>query len=430
MQLRSDRRQFLAGMAAISAGYWSESTSIRAADVPSERLNLAVIGIGGRGAANLDGVKGQNIVALVDVDEKTGGKSFEKFPNVERFQDFRRMFDKLENKLDGVVISTPDHTHFHPAYWALQRSKHVYLEKPLAHNVWEVRTLTKMAAEKKLATQLGSQRHTLSGLRNGVEIVKSGILGEIKEVHSWIGSSRGLPDPLGKSTECPKTLNWDLWLGPREDRPYVAKLAPYDWRFWWEFGTGETGNWGCHVLDIPFWALDLQYPTSVRGTGPAPDPLRTPKSMHTTLEFPARNELCAVTLHWYQGKPPILDEQKIDTSSAKGANNLFIGSKGMLLCGFGEHQLFLNGEKANVKIATTLPKSPGFYNEWFNACRGETPATCNFNYSGPMAETVLLANIAYREQTSFTWDATAMKSDNDKVNMHLQENYRKGWEIG
>jgi predicted dehydrogenase len=429
MSWTTHRRHFLASTAAVSAGYWLGTTPSQAADSPNNKLNLAVIGIGGRGSSNLGGVKGQNIVALVDVDEQRAGKAFEQFPTAERFQDFRKMFDKLENKIDGVVISTPDHTHFHPAYWAMQRGKHVYLEKPLAHNVWEVRTLTKMAAEKKLATQLGSQRHTLEGLRNGVEIVKSGILGEIKEVHSWVGSSRGLPEPLGKPSECPKTLNWDLWLGPCADRPYVAKLAPYDWRFWWEFGTGEAGNWGCHILDIPFWALDLQYPTKVRGTGPAPDELRTPKSMHTILEYPATNKRGAVTLNWYQGKPPIIDEQKIDTSTAKGANNLFIGSKGMLLCGFDSHQLFLNGEKANVKISPTLPKSPGFYNEWINACRGEIPATCNFNYSGPMAETVLLANIAYREQTTFNWDAISLKSDNDKVNKYLREDYRKGWEI-
>jgi predicted dehydrogenase len=156
------------------------------------------------------------------------------------------MFDTLEKEIDGVVISTPDHTHFHPAWWALERGKHVYLEKPLAHEVEEVRRLTEAARAKKLATQLGCQRHAFPGLRAGVDLVKAGTIGTVTEVHSWIKSKRGLPKPLGASERPPATLDWDLWIGPVAARPYTAGLAPYDWRFWWDFGTGETGNWGCH----------------------------------------------------------------------------------------------------------------------------------------------------------------------------------------
>ena len=427
MSSRLNRRQFGQIAGAIGAGYFVGHGLNARAEGPNDKLNLAVIGIGGRGGANLGGVKDQNIVALCDVDDRRAGKAYGSFPEAKKYTDFRRMFDALENRIDGVVISTPDHTHFHPAYWAMTRGKHVYLEKPLAHEVWEVRTLTKMAAEKKLATQLGSQRHTLEGLRNGVEIVKSGILGTIKEVHSWIDSKRGMPKSPEGTEAVPAGLDWDLWLGPNASRAYTKGFAPYDWRFWWEFGTGETGNWGCHILDIPYWALDLAHPTHVTGRGPTPDVTKTPTSLATRLDYPARGKWPAVSVHWYQGKPPILAERKLNGS---GMNNLFIGEKGMLLCGFKDYKLLPETDFAGFEgPQQTFEPSPGFYKEWLDACRGGTPATCNFDYSGPMAEAVLLANIAYRVQGEFAWDAAALKSDHAEVNKLLQREYRKGWEV-
>jgi predicted dehydrogenase len=432
MSQRLTRRRFnQSAAAAVGAGYMAglgRSASEVRAESANDKLNLAVVGIGGRGAANLKSVADQNIVALCDVDDRRAGKAYEQFPQARKYQDFRKMFDALENQIDGVVISTPDHTHFHPAWWALQRGKHVYLEKPLAHEVDEVRRLTQLAQEKKLATQLGSQRHTLPGLRAGVEIVKSGILGTITEVHSWIDSKRGMPAPLGEAESVPAGLDWDLWLGPNAMRPYTAKLAPYDWRFWWEFGTGETGNWGCHILDIPFWALDLKYPTKVSGSGPTPDATMTPTSLATTLEFPANERRPAVAVHWYQGKPPVLAQHGAD--KLKGINNLFIGTEGTLACGFNGFKLLPESKFADYKQAPkTLEPSPGFYKEWFQACRGGKPATCNFDYSGPMAESVLLANIAYRVQGEFAWDAAAMKSNRADVDRFLRREYRKGWEV-
>lgn len=427
--LRLSRRAFVATTAVAGAGYFAGHglRSVRA-ESANDKLNLAVIGPGGRGAANLKGVADQNIIALVDVDERRAGKAFEQFPQAQKFTDFRKMFDALESKIDGVVISTPDHTHFHPAYWAMQRGKHVYLEKPLAHEVEEVRRLCDMAREKKLATQLGSQRHTLTGLRNGVEIVKSGMLGTIKEVHSWIDSKRGMPADLGKAKPVPAGLDWDLWLGPVAERPYTDKLAPYDWRFWWDFGTGETGNWGCHILDIPFWALDLGHPTHVSGSGPQPDAQKTPTSLVSRLDFPAQGARPAVSVHWYQGKPPILKELGLD--KVRSVNNLFVGTEGTLLCGFGDFKLLPEEKFAGFKgPATTLTPSPGFYQEWLDACRGGTPATCNFDYSGPMAESVLLANVAYRVQGEFAWDAAKLTSGRADVDALLRRAYRKGWEV-
>lgn len=424
------RRQFLSTTAAVAgASYfathgWAAPRAISAND----KINIASIGVGGQGKAiTSSAIKSHNLVAMCDVDEKRAGEHWEKQTKAAKFSDFRKMYDKLEKQIDAVAISTPDHMHFHPAYGALMRDKHIYLEKPLAHNVWEVRTLTKLAADRKLATQLGNQRHALQGLRDGVEIIKAGLIGDVSEVHSWIGGNRGMPADLSAPKEPPAGLDWDLWLGCRPERPYTDKLAPYDWRFWWEFGTGESGNWGCHILDIPYWALDLQYPTNVSGSGPEPDPLKTPKSMNTTLEFAATSKRPAVKVHWYHGTPPILAEKKLE---AGGMNNLFIGSKGMLLCGFGKYKLLPEENFKTAKAPSTFTKSPGFHQEWFDAIRGGTPATCNFAYSGPMAESVLLANIAYRVQGTFGWDGQEMKAQgNPGVDKFLREEYRKGWEV-
>ena len=405
------------------------------AEGPSDKLNVAVVGLGGQGGSNLYGVKTQNIVALCDVDTVRAGNAFEQHPGGKKFTDFRRMFDSMEKEIDAVVISTPDHTHFHPAWWAMERGKHVYLEKPLAHDVAEVRRLTEAARKKGLATQLGSQRHVLKGLRDGVEIVKSGLLGTIKEVHSWVASSRGMPELPGDPQPVPAGLDWDLWLGPAAERPYTKGFAPYDWRFWWEFGTGETGNWGCHVLDIPFWALDLAHPVHVVGSGPQPDPQRTPQSLTSRLDFPARNSasgqsLPAVSVHWYQGVPPIVVERGIDAATAKGKNTLFIGTEGMLICGFDGWSLLPAEKFADFRgPKETIPKSVGFHREWLDACRGGMPATCNFQYSGPLAESVLLANIAYRVQGKFDWDAASIQSNRDDVNALLRREYRRGWEV-
>ncbi len=296
------RRDFLKTTGTIGAGVWLGVTpGTGRAESPNEKLNLAAIGVGGRGAQNLEGIGKQNIVAICDVDDVRAGKAYEQFPAARKFYDFRKMFDAMERKIDGVVISTPDHTHFHPAWWAIERGKHVYLEKPLAHSIWEIRKLSDAAAEKKIATQLGSQRHTLPALRQAVELVRAGAIGTIKECHSWVASSRGMPTRSATPGQAPSTLQWDLWLGPNKERPYDEDVVPYNWRFWWEFGTGEAGNWGCHILDIPYWALELKYPTHVEGSGPPPDPTRTPTAMATTLEFPANDKRPAVKLHWYQG---------------------------------------------------------------------------------------------------------------------------------
>jgi predicted dehydrogenase len=422
------RRSFLKQAGLLGTGVWLGAAGSNQAQGPNDKLNVAVIGLGGQGGSNLGAAASQNIVALCDVDDMRAGRAYERFPQARKFYDFRRLFDEMANRIDAVLISTPDHTHFHPAYWAMQRGKHVYLEKPLAHSVWEVRTLTRLAAEKKVATQLGCQRHAMDNMRRVAELLQSNVIGTVRECHAWIGGNRGMPAVPTDTPPVPEHIKWDLWLGPAAERAYHSAYAPYRWRFWWDFGTGETGNWGCHILDIPFWGLGLRHPTRVEASGPPVHPQTTPTSMTTRFNFPAEGKRDALTLHWYHGTPPILQKLGIN---AGGANNLFIGSEGMMLAGFGMYRLLPEEKFRNARLPDPfLPRSPGFHREWFDACKGGRPASCNFDYSGPLTETVLLGNVAYRAGGGFEWDhANLRAAGNPRVEQYLRSHFKKGWEV-
>lgn len=422
------RTALKASLGVAATGVWI-APEIRSAESRSanERLNVACIGIGGQGAANLAGVKGQNLVALCDVDDQRAGDGYAQHPKAAKFYDFRVMFDKMEKEIDAVVVSTPDHTHFNASMEALQRGKHLYCEKPMAHSVWETRQMTDLAAQQGVATQLGVQRHTMANMHRTVELIRAGAIGKVSEVHSWMTGDRGMPKMPTKFPPVPSHVKWDLWLGPAAERPYHPDYCPYGWRFWWDLGTGETGNFGCHILDIPFWALELTYPTRVEGSGPPVHPETTPKQMTTEMRF----EDQGVDLHWYHAKngPPILKQKGLD---GKGMNTLFIGSEGMLLTGFNRMQL-LPEEKFRdyQRPEKSIPESPGFHQEWINACKGGEAATCDFRYSGPLSEAVLLGNVAYRAGGGFDWDAKNLKaSGNPAVDPYLKSHVRKGWEIG
>ena len=422
---KMNRRQILRYGAAATAGLWI--TTDRAGASPNDKLNVAVIGIGGQGRSNLNDVSRENVVALCDVDDERAGNAYTKFPKAKKFYDFRRMLDKMDAQIDAVTVSTPDHTHAHPAMMAMRMGKHLYCEKPMAHAVSEVRAMTEIAREKKLATQLGVQRHTIGNMHRVVEVVRSGAIGEVREVYSWVSGDRGMPAVPTKFTPVPSHLKWDLWLGPAKERSYSPAYCPYNWRFWWDFGTGETGNWGCHILDIPFWALQLGHPTKVSASGPPSDPQRTPKSLTTRIEFPSRGKLPPVTIHWCHTKKPfpIMKENNIPHSG----NTLFVGSKGMLACDFGKRKLYPEKQFADFnEPEQTIPDSPGFHKEWIQACKGGQPATCNFDYTGPMTEAILLANMAYRVGKEFEWDAKAMKAKGcPDADAHIHPEYRKGW---
>ncbi len=424
------RRSFMK-TAAFSVAAMKTGPAIARTRSANEKLDIAFIGIGGMGLTNFKEMRRENVVAVCDVDLERAGEAYQRFEKSQQFMDFRRMFDKMHASIDAVVISTPDHTHFHPAYMAMDLGKHVYLEKPLAHSVWENRVLTEMARSKGLVTQLGAQRHAYDNMRRVVELIKTGAIGEVAEVHSWVNSSRGMVPPRDAETPIPDTLDYDLWLGPATiDFPYDPDVTPYGWRFFWDFGTGETGNWGCHILDIPFWALDLDYPTHVSAGGQEPHSLMTPKDFHATLDFPAKGDRQAVKLHWYQkdGGPDILRELGLPVAG----NTLFIGSDGMLLCGFKERKLLPEDKFADFEPPEPfIPESPGFRNEFINACKGDdTPPTCNFDYTGPLAEAVLLANNAFRASSGFDWDHRTMTcKDAPDAQALIRSDYREGWEV-
>ncbi len=436
------RRNFIKS-AAIGAAALRTGPAFAASGSANEKLDIAIIGLGGQGNYSYQNVRQENIVAVADVDSVRAGKAFERFDASQRFTDYRRMLDKMHNSIDAVVVATPDHTHFHPAYMAMDLGKHLYLEKPMAHNVWEVRKLTELAAHKGVATQLGMQRHVKDNMHRVTELIQAGAIGDVTEVHSWVDSDRGMFPRLKEQQSIPSTLDYDLWLGPVEHRPYDPEITPYGWRFWWDFGTGEAGNWGCHILDIPFAALDLDYPTHAAAVGPEPHPEMTTKEMHSTFTYPAKGERKALELHWYQapGGPAILKDLGL---SGDGKNNLFIGTNGMLLCGFDERTLLQKDSGGNWETklthsdgmgfdvpAKSVPDSPGFHKEFLNACKGDsTPPTCNFAYSGPLSETVLLANAAFRSKTSFDWDHSSMTCvDTPAAQAHIKPAYKKGWEL-
>ena len=427
---QTTRREFIQQTAALGAVAMSSSmaSTSRAATSPNEKLNLAFIGVGNRGGANFNSLKHQNVVALCDVDGHMAKKVFEQYPDVPKFVDYRQMLDKLHNQIDGVVISTPDHTHFHPAYQSLQLGKHIYLEKPLAHSLWETRTLCELAREKGVATQLGVQRHTLKNMRHSVAMIQEGAVGTVSEVYCWVSGDRGMPPLPTDKPSVPSHLDWQLWLGPATYSDYSPKVAPYGWRFWWDYGTGETGNWGCHILDMPFWALGLKHPQHVSADGPALDPRRTPKQMQSTLEFAASDTHGPVTLHWdhAQDGPDVLRQHNLPS---KGYNTLFIGSEGMLLTGFDKYQL-IDGRDVSNQVQEPEPLSiQSFYEEWIAACKDGETATCDFTYSGPLAETVLLSNLAYRSQSAFDWDSQALTASTPAAQAMVKSEFRKGWEV-
>lgn len=426
------RRQVLGAIAAgaAGAGVWSAAATAQDTRSANDRLNLAFVGVGGRGRANLDALAklGENVVALCDVDQKRAGNAFQQHAKAERFEDYRRLLDKLGSRLDGIVISTPDHTHAHPALMAMDLGLHCYCEKPMAHSIYETRLMTEMARRKGVATQLGAQRHALANVHRVVELVKAGALGPIRECYAWIGGDRGMPQPATKFPPVPDHLNWDLWLGPALERPYSPSYAPYDWRFWWDFGTGETGNWGCHILDIPFWALDLSHCNEVSATGPPRDDQRTPRSMHAVCKFPARDDHKPLTLHWmHTNKQPEVAAQAGLPHYKTGV--LFVGERGMLLSDFGRHQLHPQEQFQQRPEVQRLPNSPGFYKEWTVACKGGPAASCHFDYTGPMSETVLLGNLAYRVGESLRWDAANMDAGNAAAAAMIRPQFRKGWEM-
>ena len=413
----------------------------------NEKLNIAIIGCGGRGAANLGGVAGENIVALCDVNRAAVNQAAAKFTKAHRYSDFRKLFDERHKEFDAVVVSTCEHTHAFATLAALRLNKHVYCEKPLTHNIAEARIIREAAAKVKVATQMGTQIHATDNYRRVVELIQSGAIGGVSEVHVWVGRAWGRQSPedakankdivtvLERPTESvtpPADLDWELWLGPAPARPFNPVYVPGPkWYRWWAFGNGTMSDLGSHWNDLPFWALKLKAPTSVESSGPPPHAEIAPASMQCMYQFPARPGMPPVKMTWYQGanKPAPWSEKQIPQWDS---GVLFVGENGkMLLSDYNKHLLLPEKEFADYKRPLPfIPKSIGHYAEWIHACKTGDPTTCNFEYAGWLTESNHLGNVAYRAGKKLEWDATAMKATNcPDADQFIGREYRKGWKL-
>jgi len=394
----------------------------------NERLNIGIIGTANRASENINGVKGENIVAVCDIDDGYLAHAKEQFPAAQAFTDFRKLMDL--NKLDAVVVSTPDHMHVPATVAALKRGKHVYCEKPLSHSVWESRYATKLAAEKKLATQLGTQIHATDNYRRVVEHIRAGAIGKVNEVHVWVGKTWSGGERPKDEPPVPAGIHWDQWVGPAPMRPYHPAYMPGNWRRWWDFGSGTLGDMGCHYVDLPYWALSLTAPTRIEAQGPPPHPETTPEWMIVNYDFPANGDRPPVKLAWYDGGPrPAL--MKKPGMPDWGDGVLFVGDKGMLLADYGRLMLLPEASFQGFKPPEpSIPNSIGHYAEWIQACKTGSPTTCSFDYSGPLTEAILLGMVAFRAGKPITWDAANMKCvGNPDADKFIRRDYRAGWEL-
>ncbi len=430
MAKQISRRRMIVNTSLAGAGVWlTGGVSLRADTSPNEKLNIALVGAGGRGASNLAGVAGENIVALCDVDERRAAATFDRYPGVRKFHDFRKMLDDMDKQIDAVVVSTPNHIHAPASAMAMRMGKHCYCEKPLTHSVHEARTIARIAAEKKVATQMGTQIHASGNYRRVVELIQSGAIGPVREVHIRLAGGGTAGDRPQETPPVPPELNWDVWLGPAPSRPYHPCYVPHDWHYWWDFGGGALGNMGCHYLDLAFWALDLRHPVAIEAEGPAVHLESTPRPQTVRWEFPARGDLPPVTLTWDHGRkrPPFWQEHELPD----WAWGVFVGSKGMLLANYGKHALWPESQFADLKRPDpTIAKSTGHHQEWIAACKTGSLTTCNFDYSGAVTETVLLGNVAYRCGKRIDWDPVNLKIPNaPEAEQFLRREYREGWKL-
>ncbi|HLY10190.1 MAG TPA: Gfo/Idh/MocA family oxidoreductase [Planctomycetota bacterium] len=429
-----NRRDFLRHSSTAAAGFWiaGRQTGYGQEKSPNAKLNVGHVGVAGmRGADHLGAMGSQNQVALCDVDDKNLAQAAVKLPGAATYADFREMLEK-EKSLDCVVLSTPDHIHAPAGVMAMKLGRHLYTEKPMARTVYEVRVMTQTAAERKLKTQMGTQIHAGDNYRRVVELVQGGAIGAVREAHVWLGPTPWTAAGLPKDDKpAPEGLHWDLWLGPSEERPYSPRYHPMKWRCYWNFGGGHLADMGCHYIDLVFWSLKLGHCATAEAEGPEVDEHGAPPWLVAKWSFPARGELPPCTLTWYHGDkaPAALTEKKL--GDWKGPGVLFIGDKGMLVSNYGQHKLLPEPDfKDYVRPEPTIAKSLGHHQEWIEAIRGGKASLCAFDYSGPLAETVLLGNVAYRTGRKLDWDAVSLKAKNcPEADRFLRRDYRKGWTL-
>lgn len=454
-KLNSSRRDFLKKSAVATAGITiipSFAVGGLGHRAPSDKLNIVGIGVGGKGHPNLVGMNTDNIVGLCDVDWKYATTCFKEFPKAKRYYDWRKMFDEMNGQFDAVMVATADHTHAAIAAHALTLGKHVYCQKPLTHSVYESRLLTKLAAKHKVATQMGNQGNSGDGVRQVCEWIWNGEIGEVREVHAWTDRPiwpQGLQRPIEKMTP-PDTLNWDLFIGPAPMRPFHEIYTPWNWRGWWDFGTGALGDMGCHIIDPVFKALMLEYPTAVEASSTPFNMDSAPNAQFVRYDFPQRDNLPKVgmpqvTVHWYDGglMPPRPAE--LAHGEQMGDNDggcIFYGSKGKIMCGtyaqnptllpVSRMETFVQPNKTIRRISDAM--NGGHEQDWIRACKESREtrleASSNFNYAGPLNETVVMGVLAVRLQNlnyKLLWDGPNMRftniSSSDKIRVIAKDEF-------
>ena len=408
---------------------------------PSDKLNIACIGVGGMGKSDVDGVSGENVYVLCDVDQKAAEESYRKHPKAKRYTDYREMLSREAGNIDSVTVSTPDHSHAAAAMLALKANKHTYCQKPLARTLHEVRALAAQARKTKVSTQMGNQGHTFDGTKLLREYVEAGAIGTVREVHYWTNRPiwpQGIDRPTELHTPAP-TLDWNLWLGPAADRPYHPAYAPFRWRGWWDFGTGALGDMACHGMDAAFWILDLGYPERIVPESTALYTESAPKASRVEYHFAAKGARPPVRVYWRDGdfRPPrpIALAPEMTWPTADIGGQLWVGDDGMIVAGmYGENPTHLDAArdkelKANPP-AEKYPRSKGVYQEWIEACKGGAPAQSDFaGHAGALTEMVLLGCLAVRGGKTLEVSRTGAI-----INVKLPEEwmtpaYRKGWEL-
>jgi predicted dehydrogenase len=441
------RRKFLQSAAVAGTGAMFIPNFISCA--PSNSLKYAVIGVGGRGQASWDKVAPEDIVALCDVDDVSAADGYKALPHAKRYKDFRKMFDEMESEFDAVIIATPDHTHFPATMAAMQLGKHVLVEKPLAHNIWQLRTLKKAAKYYGVVSQMANQGHTTNGIRQIKEWYDAGVLGEVKEVHAWLGPLDFKRDyffdkpanfpPLAQ--QVPANLDWDLWVGGAKKNDYNKIYAPVKWRGFYDYGNGKLGDWACHMLDAPFWALGLGMPLSVdvETVNPVADHSFVSDESEVTYKFAARGDKAPVTLKWSEGisMPEIRPEWGIDR--LPGGGMIMFGSKKTLITGSRPNNPHLMVSKEEWKdfqenapaqtIKRVGEEKP--VQEWIDAIKGDYLPGSNFDYSADLTEMALVGVLAQRSNTSFKYDSKNMKAvGHSELDKFIKEPVREGWSYG
>ncbi len=450
------RRQLL-GCAATTAGFFIVPRHVLGGQgnrPPSEKLNIAGVGLGSMGVDNLRACDAENIVALCDVDRDMAAVTFQRYPKAKRHKDYRRMLDK-EGSIDAVIVATPDHTHAVIAAAAMKRGKHVYCQMPLTHDVWEARQLAKIARETGVATQMGNERYSAPTIRRACEWIWDGCIGSVSQVHCWTNRPQwpqGMSRPKGRPA-VPSGLEWDFWLGPAAERAYHDAYHPYNWRGWREFGTGALGAMGCHVMDGAFWALRLAEAAkfTVEAETLGLTAKSYPRASTVRYSFGARGDTPPVTLNWYDGgRRPPRPEEMPDTREFIGSNGtIFVGDKGKLT--FGALTAGTSAGQAGPRfipeslawsyrpVKQTIPRVPEkrtwgklrrHEEEWIRACKGGRPACSRFEIAGPLTEMVLLGNISIMSGQAIEWDSKNLKITNSPdANRLVRRKYRRGWTL-